>query len=255
MLVLEASLARGVGSSPTLGTIKFNMPFLFVDYDQGAGGEYFCAELSKSPQCVPMESIRYKNGRTKVQDVFGLEFLKEISTPQYLKSDTVLYNIVPSHRKCDLAKRLLDDVFTLRISNPAENSSLWEFLKYQQINKVLFANNTHLPYFVGQLKNLVSKTGNKDFVKHVKPDMDTLTLEMMANGIEITDENRKEYLHKLTQFWPEPDFCYDLVIPYQDLFFNVVGVKQNIKNKFGIDINTNWLDKFKKDYDAYNKSP
>ena len=40
------------------------MPFLFVDYDQGAGGEYFCANLSRSPQCTEMKNVLFGNGRT-----------------------------------------------------------------------------------------------------------------------------------------------------------------------------------------------
>ena len=52
------------------------MPFLFVDYDSGAGGEFFCEQLSQSKQCIKLTSKKYESGRTKVFDRFDQEFLK-----------------------------------------------------------------------------------------------------------------------------------------------------------------------------------
>ena len=52
------------------------MPWLFVDYDQGAGGEAFCLKLSQSPQCKTLRGEKFPNGRTKVYDEFDQEWLK-----------------------------------------------------------------------------------------------------------------------------------------------------------------------------------
>jgi hypothetical protein len=67
------------------------MPFLFVDYDQGAGGEFFCAQLSLSSQCVPLQVERFDTGRSKVHDQFGQEFLKAAPNPRYQEPDPDLF--------------------------------------------------------------------------------------------------------------------------------------------------------------------
>ena len=230
------------------------MPFLFVDYDQGAGGEFFCAKLSQSIQCVPLSTTLYENGRSKTQDLFGQEFLKPVPTPEYIESHIDLYDLVPSHRSCHIAQAKFGKINSIRISNPPEDSDLWKYLTHQRVKKVLLARQPEDKYFIGELQVLINKTNNKDFVRRVNKNMDNLTLQMLADNIEPTEENRQHYLAKLLIQQPEPTFDYNLVIPYYDLFYNTTKIKQQIKEVFNIDITNNWLETYQQKYETYTKS-
>lgn len=226
------------------------MPFLFVDYDQGAGGEFFSAELSKSPQCVRLRSEIFDT-RTKVYDKFDQEFLNE--TPKIdkiLDSDPTLYDIVVSHQRCELAQQLLGNIKTLRISLATANESLLSYRRYQQINKVLLAK---LPpkIFLGEIKMAARDSINPNFLKQVKKDMDILDLRLLYKNIEPTAENREKHIKGMSTPDVEPTYPYDLVIPYEDLFFNTAKIKQNIFNTFGIEIIGDWLDTYRKNYEIW----
>lgn len=227
------------------------MPFLLVDYDQGAGGEFFCAKLSQSPQCVPLEVTQYDTGRSKIQDRFGQEFLKPIPKPKFLEADPVLYELAPAHRSCHVAQQLLPGVRTIRIASPGPDTVHWQYLLEQRKQKVLFAPQPEGKYFIGELKVLADKTGRQDWIRYVNRDMDNLTLQMIADGIEPTEQNRTEYLAQLLVHYEEPDFEYDLVIPYEKLFTDTEWIKQQIKSCFDIDIVDTWLDTYRKNYDEH----
>lgn len=229
------------------------MPFLLVDYDQGAGGEFFCAKLSQSPQCVPLEVSHYDTGRSKIQDRFGQEFLKPMPTPELLQADALLYELTPAHRSCHIAKQVLSDVYTIRIANPDTDSVYWHYLLEQRKKKVLLAPQPEGKYFIGELRVLIDKTGRQDWIRYVNKDMDNLTLQMLADGIEPTEQNRIEYLDQLLVQDQEPEFDYDLVIPYEMLFSNTKWITQQIKSCFGIDIIDPWLDTYRKNYEEYNQ--
>jgi hypothetical protein len=227
------------------------MPFLFVDYDQGAGGEYFCAKLSHSVQCRKLDSITFQNTRTKIVDLFGQEFLKTIPQPKYLEAHPTLFDLVPAHRTSLLAKELLGNINSIRIANPIDES-LWQYLKHQQITKTKLAPMPTDAHFVGEVNMLMRGNSNNDWVRRVRRNMDGLSLILLSKGIEPTEESKKTYIDQLMSFKePEPDFEYDLIIPYEDLFYNTEQIKINLKNIFKISIDDNWLDKYKQDYDAY----
>lgn len=229
------------------------MPFLFVDYDQGAGGEFFCSQLSQSSQCVPLAVSRYNTGRSKVQDRFGQEFLKPTPRPAVLQAHPDLYELVPAHRSCHIAKKLLKDVRALRIVNPHPDSDYWQYLCHQRRIKVLLAPQPEGKYFIGELKILIDKTGRSDWVKYVNKNMDNLTLQMIADGIEPTAESRSRYLDNLMIHYPEPDFDYDLTVPYEKLFTDPAGVKQVIQACFGIEVRGDWLESYAKNYETYRQ--
>jgi hypothetical protein len=227
------------------------MPFLFVDYDQGAGGEYFCAKLSHSVQCRKLDSITFQNTRTKIVDLFGQEFIKTIPQPKYLEAHSTLFDLVPAHRTSALAKELLGNINSIRIANPIDER-LWQYLKHQQITKTKLAPMPTDAHFIGEVKMLMRGNSNNDWVRRVRRNMDGLSLILLSKGIEPTEESKKTYIEQLISFKePEPDFEYDLIIPYEDLFYNTEQIKINLKNIFNISINDNWLDKYKQDYDAY----
>jgi hypothetical protein len=229
------------------------MPFLFVDYDQGAGGEYFCSQLSLSPQCVPLEVERFDTGRSKVRDRFGQEFLKSVPRPAHVEPNPDLYELVPMHRRGELARSMYADMFSIRISNPDSESSYWQYLQHNRLKKVLLVSQPDGKYFLGELDMLIRKTNNRDFVRHVHKDMDNLTLQMLANNIEPTPENRKQYLNTIMIQDPEPMFDYDLIIPYERLFTDIRWVQHQIKTVFGIDIDTPWLTNFQREYETYHQ--
>jgi len=227
------------------------MPFLLVDYDQGAGGEFFCARLSQSPQCVPLVVTQYETGRSKIQDRFGQEFLKPTPNPEFLHADPELYELSPAHRSCHIAKKLFSTVRTIRIASPAEDTVYWEYLLEQRKKKVLFAPQPEGKYFIGELRVLIDKTGQRDWVRYVNKDMDNLTLQMLADGIEPTKQNRQTYLDQLLVHYAEPNFEYDLVVPYEKLFTDTGWIKEQIQSIFGIDIVEPWLGTYKKNYEEH----
>jgi len=227
------------------------MPFLFVDYDQGAGGEYFCYILSKTPQCVDLAVEEFNTGRRKVHDRFGQEFLKPIPKPTTILSHPTLYDVSPSHRKCEIAKKALVNVNTIRISNPSTDTPAWEFLKHQRLKKVLLATQPAPKYFFGELKVLLQRANNTEFLKKVSIDMDNLTLQLLSQNIEPTDENKQKYLEKELIQDPEPVFDYDLTIDYTDLLINADKVVGQIKDKFGIELDIEDLKVYNKDYETF----
>ena len=227
------------------------MPFLFVDYDSGAGGEFFCEQLSQSKQCVKLTSKKYKFGRTKVFDRFDQEFLKpNAPQPKFLSADDELYDIIPTHRLCGLAEKLLGNIRTIRIASPNVDDKTWAFLKYQQKYKVLLSKLSP-KLFVGEVKMLARSNVNPNFLKQINIKMDNLDLVLLAKNIEPTKENREFFLNNYCSHTPEPKFNYDLIIPFNDLLFDTEFVKQSILNTFGIKITDNWLDTYRKNYETW----
>lgn len=229
------------------------MPFLFVDYDQGAGGEFFCSQLSLSPQCVPLQVERFATGRSKVLDRFGQEFLKADPAPEHVPAHPDLFELVPMHRGRHLVTTMYDPVYSIRISNPDSRSDLWQYLQHNRLKKVLLAPQPSGRYFIGELDVLIRKTRNRDFVRHVNPSMDNLTLQMLADRIEPTPENRQQYLDKIMQQVEEPVADYSLIIPYEKLFYDTAWIQRMIKQVFGIDILTPWLETYRREYEAYHQ--
>lgn len=236
------------------------MAFLFVDYDQGAGGEYFCAHISKSPQCVPLTFTTYgnTNGRTKVNDVFGQEFLQffpNLENIQTRKSTVEfstdnLYCVVPTHRHSDLASELLDDVKTIRIQMPLEEK-LFYHVKNQRVKKVLLAQEPSVEYFFGEIRTLKERTVNSNFLKDVRYGMTKVELELLRLNIPPTQENIDKLVNKLVEEkLPEPNFDYDLTIPYEDLVYRPDYVSSQLQQTFGIVITDPWLKKYSNDINA-----
>ena len=218
------------------------MPFLFVDYDQGAGGERFCAGLSQSAECESLEFKQYENGRTKVLDVFSQEFLKP--TPCVDSTVTphkTLYTVVPTHRQTCLAKNMFSELHSIRISAPVD-PSLCAKVKEQQITKVLLTQEPTPEYFFGLVKILQETAVDKEFVKKVKYTMPTVELVLLSMGIEPTETNINEHFEYVRALrLPEPKFDYDLVIPYEELAYQPELIKEKIESKFKINVVGDWL--------------
>ena len=220
------------------------MPFLFVDYDQGAGGERFCAGLGQSTQCEDIHFIQYPNGRTKVHDVFEQEFLKPSPNIRPLDSHCDLYTIVPTHRHTRLAKELLKDVRSLRIQMPIDDR-VYNHVVNQRINKVLLTQEPTTEYFFGLLKILTKQIGNTDFLKKINRKMTTLEIMMISQGIDITPSTIEKYINNIkNKRSSEPNFNYDMVIPYENLVYDAGKVIEQLKIKFGIEVTNNWLDDY-----------
>jgi hypothetical protein len=218
------------------------MPFLFVDYDPGAGGEKFCAELSRSDQCEKLTYETYCNGRTKIHDVYSQEFLKP--NPEIIdikQSHPTLYTIVPTHQQTDLAKSLLKDVYSIRIQMPTD-PVLHSRVVEHRINKVLLTREPTQEYFFGLLKILTRSTNNRDFVKKVKYKMTTIEIILLSQGQEPTPAAIEQYLNKLRSAkHTEPDQPYDLIIPYEQLVSEPDQVYAKLNSTFGITVVGNWL--------------
>jgi hypothetical protein len=231
------------------------MKYLFVDYDQGAGGEFFCANISLSPQCCKLNNVVYPTGRTKVHDMFDQEFLK--NNPEFdiinrtKTQDTRLYNVVPTHRHTESVTKLVQNVWSIRIKNPSVEK-YWKFLKHQQLIKVLLNNEPSNSYFIGIIKNFKRDSNNNKFVKHIKRNMDVLSILLLSLDIDPTEQNRQDYIEKIYNIrQPEPTFDYHLVIRYEDLFEQPELIKQQLFDIFGIEISTNWLYQYQQSYETY----
>ena len=219
------------------------MPFLFVDYDQGAGGERFCAALSKSPQCEKLIFQQFDNSRIKVHDVFAQEFLKPTPDIEIKKSHPELYTIVPTHRHTDLARSLLEDVHSIRIQRPRDKELHLRMVE-QQIKKVLTREPTP-EYFFGLLKILSKSAADKGFVRKVKYHMLTVEIILLSQNIDPTSDAIEKYLHKVrNDIEIEPDQHYDLAIPYEQLVHDPEQVKKALYLNFGISVVGDWLENY-----------
>jgi hypothetical protein len=218
------------------------MPFLFVDYDQGAGGERFCAGLSESPECERLRYHQFGNGRTKVHDLFDGAFLAK-SNPivEVKKSHPSLYTVIPTHRRTDYAKSILEDVYSIRIRMP-EDTVLRNRVIEQRINKVLLSREPRPEYFLGELKILSEFENNRDFIKKVKRDMRNVELVLLSQDKDPTPQTIEQYLQAVREErYPDPDHKYDLVIPYEKLAYDPKQVKQMLNRQFGITVVGDWL--------------
>lgn len=226
------------------------MTFLFVDYDQGAGGEYLCWALSQTPQCNPLPVETFGTGRHKVFDRFGQEFLKPVPKPQTLTSPGPGYDVVPAHRSCHVAKQVLENICTMRIVNPEEHTEWWQYLQQQRLRKVLMAPQPDHKYFIGELRVLYEHTGNKELLRRARPDMLNIDLQLLAHNLEPTEQNRRRYLQRIMPQEAEPQFDYDLRIAYQDLFQAPDQVCQQLWDRFGIELPLSLLRKYQSDYET-----
>lgn len=223
------------------------MPFLFVDYDQGAGGEYLCFALSCAPECANLEQLRY-NKRTKINDIFAQEFLKPEPRIVELPSPTDHYEVVPTHRHTGLAATLLDDVRSIRIHSPRDEQ-LWKYQKQLQIDKTMLTHEPNDAMFFGYVRILAKQSTNKDFTRLVRRHMDNLQLILLSQGLDNTESNRTAYLeYARSARVPEPDYDYDCIIYYEDLIFNPKLVVDQIKNCFNISVDLSLIEKYGHDY-------
>ena len=77
--------------------------------------------------------------------------------------------------------------------------------------------------------------------------MRNVDIILLSQGIDPTDENVEKYLDELRNLrLPEPPIRYDLIIPYEDLFYNTQRVRDSVFNVFGIEIVGDWLDDYAK---------
>jgi hypothetical protein len=227
------------------------MPFLFVNYSQGAGGEYFCKILSETDQCVSLESEQQQS-RTKVVDKFNQKWL--LSGAESLpESDIKLYDVVPCHngyQTITQAKQILTNVKTIRILDPTD-LHLWSFLKFNQKTKVFLKVDPSDDHFVGWIKK--HTTDKTDWVKNVSRDMDGLSIMLLSQGIDPTEENKVKHIRQ--EFNTSPNVVnkieYDLVIPYEKLILDHTWIQEQLNKVFSINLPLLALSKYYQDYVNY----
>lgn len=227
------------------------MPWLLIDYDPGAGGESFCAELSRSPGCVPLDFVVTENQRTKVFDRFNQGWLIPHNTPAAIDADPDLWEIIPGHRCTDRAKETLKNCKSIRIARP-KNSALWDYMVYQLESKVWLAKESTLEHFQGTVNHLYNLTGNIDVLEKTSIEQDFLSLWLIAFGIDPNELNRDLYLQNFkNDNVAEPLHNFDLCIDYEDLFYNHDKVVDDIKQTFDIDLDKNWLCKYSQGFESF----
>jgi hypothetical protein len=229
--------------------------FLFVDYDQGLGGEYFCANLSRASQCNTLETHTYSNSRTKVKDVFGQEYLKPTPALKILDSPENLYDVVPVHRQINLIQDNFKNFKSMRLAYPTDPMQK-KFVFHQRLQKVLLSPEPSTEYFLGLVKILLEQSTDLSWVKKVKPSMDSLTIHMISQGFALTEENRQLFINGYfseVSAATEPTFPYDVVIDFSDLLYNHEKIQDQLQAAFGISSDTNWMITYQTEYNAYIK--
>lgn len=222
------------------------MPFLFVDYDQGSGGEYFCAELSKSPQCIPLAHTTYPSGRVKVKDYFNQEFLKPSPSIVPVANDSKLYTIIPTHRHTALAARIITGIRSVRIALSNDEGS--KATKKNQLSKVLLTTEPSSEHYIGFVRILLQTATSKTFLRDINFKMRNVDLILLAQGISPTADEVDKYIQRIQcEEMNEPIFNYDAIINYTDLMHNHQHVKNVFKDVFGIDIVGDWLQRYAND--------
>lgn len=217
------------------------MPFLFIDYDQGMGGERFCAGISQSPQCETLTWIDVGNNRIKVFDLFGQEFLKPTPKIQAIHSHPTLYSVVPTHRKIKFARQWLQDVKSIRLQLP-DDDVLYQKIKQNQIDKVILAGSGTQELFFGNIHILDQKADDPDWKRHVRYSMTYVELYLLSQGIAPTKQNIDTHVNNLRSVRVmEPSLGWDLTIRYEDIVNNPDIVCKQIHNAFDIDIVGDWI--------------
>ena len=123
-----------------------------------------------------------------------------------------------------------------------EDPALQKQIIEQKINKVLLSPEPRPEYFLGELKILSEFENNRDFIKKVRRDMRNVELVLLSQGKDPTPESIEEYLQAVrTKHYPEPDYKYDLVIPYEKLAYDPKQIKQILNQQFGITVGGDWL--------------
>jgi len=120
--------------------------------------------------------------------------------------------------------------------NACVNNLEWCSNKENQIQKVYLTQEPP-EYFVGLVRILQQTAADPDFVKKIKYNkMQTVEIHLLAQGKQPTQQNIDEFLNKLrSTVDPEPDFAYDLILPYEMLHREPDRAKHLIKSKFGIE--------------------
>lgn len=212
------------------------MPWLFVDYDQGCGGEAFCAKLSSSPECETLQYEVFKNGRTKVFDRFSQEWLKYKPNIKVVDCHPTLYSIVPIHGRTAEASNLLGKVYSIRIANPTD-PELIKIIKDNLVHKTLKTEEPNPHYYYGVMRSLLPVAVDPKKLAKLPYGTQTIDLFLTAFGYEINDANRKQLEKNFREdVHPEPDYDYDLIIQYADLVNNKKFVCEQLYKTFGISL-------------------
>ena len=68
---------------------------------------------------------------------------------------------------------------------------------------------------------------------------------LLSMGIKPTAENIEQHLQQeRNEKRKEPDFEYDLAIPYEDLVYRPDQVRKQILEKFNIEVVGDWLESY-----------
>lgn len=213
------------------------MPWLFVDYDQGCGGESFCAKLSSSPECETLEYEVFENGRTKVFDRFSQEWLKYKPDIKIVDSHPTLYSVVPIHGRTQEASNLLGKISSIRIANPTD-PTLIKIIKDNLVKKTLQTVEPNAQYYYGVMRSLIPIAVDPKKLSKLPYGTKTIDLFLTAFGYEVNDENRQQLEKNFRDdVKPEPQYNYDLIIPYADLHNNKRFVCEQLHKIFGITLN------------------
>lgn len=228
------------------------MPFLFVDYEQGSGGEYFAGKLSQSYGCIPLRFDQFDSGRSKAYDLFDQEFLTDYPNIKPRLPWDENYELVLTHQNVNLAQKLLGEIRSIRITPPIQSDSLWNYYRYQRIIKVLLSPLSNR-IFLGEIKLLAKTATNPNFLKQINGTMDSLDLILISKNIEPSEENKSTYIKDtyVVENPEELDFKYDLIIPYRDLFYNTEKIIDDVRATFGIEIREPWLDAYRRNYEDW----
>lgn len=181
--------------------------FIFVCYENGAGGENLCRRISDLPGCHTLKYHKERK-RTQVDDVFAKALIsratdqyarenlgKEIHIPKII-NDSDLCHVVPSHISPDVLKKFYPNDLYVVINSPTDQ--YW--LRKLNLRKYRYYFLSRPPSFrarVGEYEQY-SPLKNTDHIKQLlSSSMTILQIRCLSKNLPLTKQNYKKYFKNL----------------------------------------------------------
>lgn len=206
--------------------------FIFVCYENGAGGEGLCYKISQMPYCNTLNK-KNETKRTVVYDVFEKALVdrsadrfaserldKDLHIP-IVTNDTDLCHVVPSHIAPSVLKKYYPSELYVVINSPTDQYWLRKlYLRKYRYHSLSVPQS--LQARVGEYKQFAALTNN-EHAKALLSPMTNLQIRCLAKNIPVTKENCKKYFKKLESNEYRLKYTDDvntITIEFKDLFEN-----------------------------------
>ena len=173
--------------------------FIFVCYQQGAGGESLSVEISKLKKCNTLNYTKL-GPRTWSYDYFDKLFLtypdkKWKDKIKLDKKANKFYYVIPSHYTPDSIKEVFpNDIFVV-ITSPQTTEGI-ESLKERIFQHVWLTKHNSLQERIGYYIHETGKKPNRNHLKKLNQDLLNGEINCIIQNIKPTLTNMKELFKK-----------------------------------------------------------